>query len=90
MGGFIESGSPVIKTGVSYVQARQIADQTLVLKYGLQGSLAYFRLVRGIGRIKFRPLNYYRYRTGNVMVICARPQETGVIFYVDVSGGQIP
>ncbi len=68
----------IVHGGIGHVHPGQLTDQGLVFENGLQGSLADFRLVGGIGRVEFAAGNQMIDHRWDKMIIGPGPQEAGV------------
>ena len=52
--GFGDGRGPVVNRGVGHIHSRELADQGLEFKDGLERSLADLGLIGSIGRVKLR------------------------------------
>ena len=76
-GGLCGGGSAVIDGGVGHIHARQLTDHGLILKDGLQHTLAHFRLIGRIGGEELLLVGNELHNTGDVVVISAGASEHG-------------
>jgi hypothetical protein len=81
---------PVIKRGVRHLHAGELANHGLVLEHRLQGALADFRLVGGVGRVELRPGEQMADDRGNVVPVGPGSQKAADLRHRPVSSGQPP
>ncbi len=72
---FGAGGRAVIHRGIGNLHTGQHGDLCLKLEQGLKGALGYFRLIRRIGREKFRALNKMVHGCRDMMFIGPGPAE---------------
>ena len=83
-GCFGGSRSAVVHAGVADFHTGQLADQRLVFIYRLQGSLAGFGLIRGVGGVELAAAGDVADNAGDKVVVIAGAEKAGVLIQTGV------